>query len=141
DRDCWPAARARWWAALPKEPAPRAGPPHRLRLVPDRRFRVQARQPGRRLAAEARCHTRQSLKAQRIRMLQRRWPRSARRRATGGSTKDVRSLTAKTIAVSGAPAPSDTPCADVSRSGSAKAREKIWHEYAKNAKASTRHLG
>src|SRR6266581_6113912 len=50
-------------------------------------------------------------------------------------------LTANTMALSRPAAPSDTPYADVSRSGSAKVREKIWHEYAKNAKASTRQLG
>ena len=37
-------------------------------------------------------------------------------------------LTAKTRALSRPAAPSDTSCTDVSRSGSAKASEKIWHE-------------
>src|SRR3954464_9168233 len=50
-------------------------------------------------------------------------------------------LTASTMALSRPAAPSDTPYTDVSRSGSAKVREKIWHEYAKNAKASSRQLG
>src|SRR5882724_3911069 len=50
-------------------------------------------------------------------------------------------LTARTMALSRPAAPSDTPYADVSRSGSAKVSEKIWHEYAKNAKASIRQLG
>src|SRR5882724_8562431 len=50
-------------------------------------------------------------------------------------------LTARTIALSRPAAPSDTPYADVSRSGSAKVKENIWHEYAKKAKASIRQLG
>src|SRR5262245_6116809 len=50
-------------------------------------------------------------------------------------------LTARTNALSKPAVPSATLCADVSSSGSAKVSEKIWHEYAKNAKARTRQLG
>jgi len=63
DRDCWPAARARWSAAPSTALGPCAEPPHRLRLAQDHRFRALARQRARCLAAEARCHTRQSLRA------------------------------------------------------------------------------
>src|SRR5437868_13539085 len=50
-------------------------------------------------------------------------------------------LTARTKALSRPAAPSDTLRSAVSRSGSAKASEKIWHEYAKKANASTRQVG
>src|SRR5262245_41690297 len=50
-------------------------------------------------------------------------------------------LTARTNALSRPAAPSATLCAEVSSSGTAKVSEKIWQEYAKNAKARTTQLG
>src|ERR1700704_2571773 len=50
-------------------------------------------------------------------------------------------LTARTKALSRPAALRETPCTDVSNNGSANVSEKIWHEYAKNAKARMRQLG